>query len=402
MRKYAYLARLEELLAALPAQERQEALNYYEEYFDAAGNENEEKTAAELGDPAEVARKILEGEGIQPEEATPAPPEGEAAIPSSPAAPQPEVVPPPSGPEPPPLKEPEGYPTRGTVPAEQQPKPKPRRLWLIFWLLVALALVIQLAVLALGLSGGRGGQAASVAVEYAESAPASSRELAVEGPIPTDAGHTGLSGSGLVTYTAELQTSQRGSLYIGMNRGNVAFRTGEVGKIEVRNVDVSQSVTFTDNGSESSFLCESDDPATHVTVILPPNAYDSIQVEITGSGAVELGELQAEEINVHTADGPIQSGWVRAGTLTLQTDRGNIWLEKVTDGTGYHLENVKLLAPQGYVSFTLPGTGSQWNTKITNGEQYTKTTQASEPVQGITRYLEVEHGSSLKMGYNAT
>ena len=49
MRKYAYLARLEELLAALPAQERQDALNYYEEYFDAAGSENEEQTAAELG-----------------------------------------------------------------------------------------------------------------------------------------------------------------------------------------------------------------------------------------------------------------------------------------------------------------------------------------------------------------
>ena len=30
MRKYAYLAQLEELLAALPPQERQDALNYYE------------------------------------------------------------------------------------------------------------------------------------------------------------------------------------------------------------------------------------------------------------------------------------------------------------------------------------------------------------------------------------
>ena len=37
MKKYAYLARLEELLEALPAEERQDALNYYEEFFDAAG-----------------------------------------------------------------------------------------------------------------------------------------------------------------------------------------------------------------------------------------------------------------------------------------------------------------------------------------------------------------------------
>ena len=64
MRKYAYLARLEELLAALPAEERQDALNYYEEYFDAAGSEQEEKTAEALGDPTEVARKILEGRAL--------------------------------------------------------------------------------------------------------------------------------------------------------------------------------------------------------------------------------------------------------------------------------------------------------------------------------------------------
>ena len=40
MKKYAYLARLEELLEALPAEERQDALNYYEEFFDASGAED--------------------------------------------------------------------------------------------------------------------------------------------------------------------------------------------------------------------------------------------------------------------------------------------------------------------------------------------------------------------------
>ena len=64
MNKQAYLAQLKELLAPLPEQERQDALNYYEEYFDVAGPEAEDATAAELGDPAEAARKILEGEGL--------------------------------------------------------------------------------------------------------------------------------------------------------------------------------------------------------------------------------------------------------------------------------------------------------------------------------------------------
>ena len=64
MNKQTYLVKLAQLLAPLPEQERQDALNYYEEYFDAAGPEAEDATAAELGDPADAARKILEGEGL--------------------------------------------------------------------------------------------------------------------------------------------------------------------------------------------------------------------------------------------------------------------------------------------------------------------------------------------------
>ena len=71
MNKQTYLAKLAQLLAPLPEQERQDALNYYEEYFDAAGPEAEDATAAELGDPADAARKILEGEGLTLDAAAP-------------------------------------------------------------------------------------------------------------------------------------------------------------------------------------------------------------------------------------------------------------------------------------------------------------------------------------------
>ena len=37
MKKYEYLSELEKRLSALPADARRDALNYYEEYFDAAG-----------------------------------------------------------------------------------------------------------------------------------------------------------------------------------------------------------------------------------------------------------------------------------------------------------------------------------------------------------------------------
>ena len=46
MKKYEYLSELEKRLSALPADARRDALNYYEEYFDAAGPDNEDATAA--------------------------------------------------------------------------------------------------------------------------------------------------------------------------------------------------------------------------------------------------------------------------------------------------------------------------------------------------------------------
>lgn len=90
MNKQTYLAKLAQLLAPLPEQERQDALNYYEEYFDAAGPEAEDATAAELGDPADAARKILEGEGLMLDSAQAAAGESrDAADTAQYAAPQP-------------------------------------------------------------------------------------------------------------------------------------------------------------------------------------------------------------------------------------------------------------------------------------------------------------------------
>lgn len=90
MNKQTYLAKLAQLLTPLPEQERQDALNYYEEYFDAAGPEAEDATAAELGDPADAARKILEGEGLMLDSAQAAAVESsDAADTAQDAAPQP-------------------------------------------------------------------------------------------------------------------------------------------------------------------------------------------------------------------------------------------------------------------------------------------------------------------------
>ena len=61
MNRKEYLERLEQLLLVLPCEEREEALQYYSDYFDDAGIENEENVILELGSPEEVAAKIRAG-----------------------------------------------------------------------------------------------------------------------------------------------------------------------------------------------------------------------------------------------------------------------------------------------------------------------------------------------------
>ena len=58
MNKEIFLSRLDELLKDIPDSERIEALEYYREYFEDAGVENEEKVIKELGSPEEVAHNI--------------------------------------------------------------------------------------------------------------------------------------------------------------------------------------------------------------------------------------------------------------------------------------------------------------------------------------------------------
>lgn len=59
MNRTEYMAALRRALSVLPEEERASALRYYEEYFDDAGPENEQKVIADLGTPETVAAQIL-------------------------------------------------------------------------------------------------------------------------------------------------------------------------------------------------------------------------------------------------------------------------------------------------------------------------------------------------------
>ena len=61
MNRAEFMSRLSSLLQDVPLAEREEALQYYNDYFDDAGEGNEESTIASLGSPEEIAKSIKAG-----------------------------------------------------------------------------------------------------------------------------------------------------------------------------------------------------------------------------------------------------------------------------------------------------------------------------------------------------
>ena len=59
MTKDQFLSELERKLKHLPADERADAVEFYREYFEEAGVENEQRVIAELKSPSHIASKIL-------------------------------------------------------------------------------------------------------------------------------------------------------------------------------------------------------------------------------------------------------------------------------------------------------------------------------------------------------
>ena len=58
MNRELFMKDLARFLSDLPAEEREQALKYYEDYFEDAGGENEQKVIEELGSPVDVAKQI--------------------------------------------------------------------------------------------------------------------------------------------------------------------------------------------------------------------------------------------------------------------------------------------------------------------------------------------------------
>ncbi|MCL1802829.1 MAG: DUF1700 domain-containing protein [Eubacteriaceae bacterium] len=65
MNRQEFIDELKARLRKLPYDETREAVEYYEQYFDDAGAENEQAVIQELGPPAAVARQIIAGYAVK-------------------------------------------------------------------------------------------------------------------------------------------------------------------------------------------------------------------------------------------------------------------------------------------------------------------------------------------------
>lgn len=67
MNRTEFMSALEKRLMPLSAEDREDALRYYDELFDEAGPIDEQKILADLDDPDTIARQILSDNGIDPD-----------------------------------------------------------------------------------------------------------------------------------------------------------------------------------------------------------------------------------------------------------------------------------------------------------------------------------------------
>ena len=68
MNRVEFLGKLKELLYDIPDNEREEAVEFYNDYFDEAGVENEDKVIRDFGSPEKLAATIKAGLSDKPDE----------------------------------------------------------------------------------------------------------------------------------------------------------------------------------------------------------------------------------------------------------------------------------------------------------------------------------------------
>lgn len=339
MTKYEYLAKLEQLLSAMPQQERRDALDYYAEYFDAAGPDHEAETAEKLGDPETVARKILEGEGLTGEENT--------AEETSSAASAEGNIPPED-------------PAAGPVTRTGLHGPGLLALFVVILLLVALALALSAG--ALGFRGfGRDREISAFGSAAAVATPAPTAEVQASEPTQSQTPQSAATDDG----TASVQATSDWENAYDMTVNKVDLELSNVDLTVVVDDSVS-AVTLRGSGVSDDALQVNQQELTRnaklevrltagatdgaaLTLVLPGNAVPrSLELKLYGGSAVvpdmtldelevdslasvvTVGNITARQVELQEeSDGTVTAAAVTADEISLNATRGSVTADQV-------------------------------------------------------------------------
>lgn len=355
MKKYEYLSELEKRLSALPADARRDALNYYEEYFDAAGPDNEDATAAELGDPAEAARKILEGEGLTPDDAAP----GKPPL-TTPTAPEP--------------------PAADPQPAPPRRNPKAKTMWLIFAVVIVAALLIQLAVLALSFAKPSGGTASMMTVPQTEEETAASvlvrNEDFYNEATAAEESSTTENADNATVQSNTIRFERRGfkntTFYI--DYGTVTVETSDavtLPTLSYTNIhgdwfscyteETTNTLRVTYTVPANYDLSNDDVPQFTLTVPSPRSfTFDALHLEVDMGDVQFHGDVEADTVDVTVNMGNFSGQAVTAKAFSANLDMGNFDLDKLN---GAQTTNVSV--SMGNIGLSADGSAADYDLDMT-------------------------------------
>ena len=357
MTKYEYLAELERLLAALPEQERRDAMNYYEEYFVSAGPEKEAEAIRELGTPQQAAQKILEEAGVAAAPATEAPQAAPAAKKGLPAAAKVALA------------------VAGALAAV-----------VLLAVLLGGALFANIAPAQSSVQGIAQNDPSATATPQAPAvqsttppaasaesgAPATARAPASGQTVTGTAGEWQVTlGSGLYKFDLELgcgdlqvvldpNAAQSTLLVQGLDQSQYQSREEDFGEIKVvlgsrARQQSDQRFTATLTVPDDGALQELDLSLNAGSITLPDLTLDELDVELN-AGDVTADNVTARNISVETNAGNFTAAALSGDEVSLETNAGSIEAAQVQPG-----RELEVSTHAGNVTVALTGTSADYN-----------------------------------------
>lgn len=293
MTRQEYMQQLAALLAAMPEAERRDALDYYEEYFDAAGPEKEAQTIQELGSPQNVAEKIWEGTGAQ-----------------------------------------FGTPMPDNSMPEQGSRRRKSPVWIVLAILAILIVVLLVFI---------GSFKIVTKYQYSIAESATAEEVPPQEATGGATENMDESTNRLESSTMTLDAKQAQTMVLDLDCGEIAFvRSNAVDEITLR-FENFYSDWLERTVDESGFsvrykipkgYISGSDPTPTLSIALPEIELEQIELNLN-LGSADLGTLKAKSIQADLALGSLYADELQTGqldaTLALgSAELGTVQAERVT------------------------------------------------------------------------